>query len=286
MSEAPQPGTLPTAFAEALGRRANRLGDFAARVVWYDRVASTSDEADRLAWDGAAHGTVVVADGQESGRGRMGRAWHSPPGAGLYVSVVLRPDALSAGTGPGSALAASRVTLTAGVALAQAIRSATGLPVAIKWPNDIVVEGRKVCGILAEAAASSGGLRHIVLGLGINVLAAAYPPEIADRATSIQSELGRPVERGEVFAESIACLAGRLRDVSAGRFAQVLDAWRELSPSSHGTRVQVPAAGGWIEAVTAGLDDDGALVVRAEGSRRRVIAGEVRWGVPAGRIRE
>jgi BirA family biotin operon repressor/biotin-[acetyl-CoA-carboxylase] ligase len=278
-----RPGSLPPEFADALSRRGGRLGGLASRVVWYDTVSSTNDVADRLATGGAEHGTVVAADEQQRGRGRMGRVWHSPPGAGLYVSVVLKPASFIGSAERGTTSAASRVTLTAGVALADAIRAATGLPAAIKWPNDLVVGPRKVCGILAEGAAIGETLRHVILGFGVNVLASAYPPEIVDRATSIEEELGRPADRGAVFAESLACLAERLREISAGGFDAVLDAWRALSPSSVGAGVQISTAGGWIDAVTAGLDPDGALVVRADGSLRRVIAGEVRWVAPAGR---
>lgn len=283
MSGGERPGSLPPDFEDALARRAGRIGGLASRVVWYDTVSSTNDVADSLATGGAAHGTVVAADHQLTGRGRIGRSWHSPPGAGLYVSVVLKPASFVGPAERGTASAASCVTLTAGVALADALRAATGLPAAIKWPNDLVVGPRKVCGILAEGAATGETLRYVVLGFGVNVLTAAYPPEIADRATSIEAELGRPVDRGAVFAESLACLAERLREISAGGFDAVLDAWRALSPSSVGARVQISTAGGWMDAVTAGLDADGALVVRAEGLLRRVIAGEVRWGAPAGR---
>jgi BirA family transcriptional regulator, biotin operon repressor / biotin---[acetyl-CoA-carboxylase] ligase len=268
---------LPRDFREALARRADRLGGLASRVTWYESVSSTNDLADRAASAGAGHGTVVAAESQESGRGRMGRAWHSPPGAGLYVSVVLRPEQVF-GTAPAGALAGSSwITLTAGVALAEALRASTGLPAAIKWPNDLVVGPRKLCGILAEAATSGSGLRHIVLGFGINVLSAAYPPDIAHRATSIEAELGRTVDRAAVFAESLACLAERLRQLTAGGFDAILDVWRTLSLSSIGARVEVASPAGWLEATTAGVDRDGALLVKAGGTVRRVIGGEVRW---------
>jgi BirA family biotin operon repressor/biotin-[acetyl-CoA-carboxylase] ligase len=277
------PAVLPPEFADALARRAGRLGGFASRVAWFDTVRSTNDVADRLAAEGAEHGTVVAADCQESGRGRMGRVWHSPPGAGLYVSVVLRPEALRGAAGAATLPPAARVTLTAGVALAEALRAATGLPANIKWPNDLVIGSRKVCGILAEGAAAGDAIRHIVLGFGINVLATSYPPEIANRATSVEAEAGRAVDRGAVFGESLACLAERLRQAASGGFDEVLDAWRALSPSSVGARVQVSTPGGWADAVTDGVDPDGALVVRIGGSRHRVIAGEVRWTATAGR---
>jgi BirA family biotin operon repressor/biotin-[acetyl-CoA-carboxylase] ligase len=273
----PAAGEVPADFREALARRADRLRGFAARAEWYESVSSTNDVADRAAAAGADHGTVAAADRQENGRGRMGRTWHSPPGAGLYVSVVLRPAEIFGAAGADSLSEASSVTLTAGVALAEALRSATGLPVTVKWPNDLVVGPRKVCGILAEAATQGGQVRHIVLGFGVNVLAAAHPPEIAERATSIEAEVGRAVDRAEVFAESLARLAERLRHLSAGGFDGVLDAWRALSPTSVGARVDVASRDGWVPAVTAGVDRDGALLVEAGGATRRVVAGEVRW---------
>jgi BirA family biotin operon repressor/biotin-[acetyl-CoA-carboxylase] ligase len=273
----PLAGDLPRDFVDALADRSDRLHGFASPVIWYDTVSSTNDLAERVAAAGAGHGTVVAADCQESGRGRMGRTWHSPPGTGLYISAVLRLADMGVPDGGTGVAAASRVTLTAGVACAEALRNATGLPAAIKWPNDIVVGPRKVCGILAETASSDGRLQYVILGYGINVLAASYPYEIAERATSIEAELGRSVDRAAVFAESLACLAERSRQLSAGGFGAMLDAWRLLSPSSRGARVEIATPAGWTEAVTAGVDHDGALLVRAGGIVRRVVAGEVRW---------
>jgi BirA family transcriptional regulator, biotin operon repressor / biotin---[acetyl-CoA-carboxylase] ligase len=270
----------PADFREALAVRAHRLRGFASQVAWYDAVSSTNDVAERAAASGVPHGTVVAADFQEAGRGRMGRSWFSPSGAGLYVSVVIRPSELQPGMGAGSVSAASSVTLTAGVALAEALRASTGIDAAIKWPNDVVIGRRKVCGILAEAAAGSSGLQHVILGYGINVLPAAYPREIADRATSIETELGRGIDRAAVFAESLACLGERFRELAAGGFPAMLDRWRSLSPSSVGHPVHVTTGSGWAEATTSGIDADGALLVRTgRGTEapRRVIAGEIIW---------
>jgi BirA family biotin operon repressor/biotin-[acetyl-CoA-carboxylase] ligase len=273
----PIPGDLPHDFAIALRRRAERLRGFASRVEWYRLVSSTNDVADRMAGAGAVHGTVVSAESQESGRGRLGRTWHSPPGAGLYVSVVLRPVEVFGRAAVDSLSGASWITLSAGVALAEALRGATGLPATIKWPNDLVVGPRKVCGILAEASTVGGELRHIVLGFGVNVMASAYPREIAGRATSIEAELGRSADSAEVFGESLAFLAERLRQLSTSGFDAILEAWRTLSPTSSGSRVEIASAGGWAEAVTAGIDRDGALLVSVGDTVRRVVAGEVRW---------
>jgi BirA family transcriptional regulator, biotin operon repressor / biotin---[acetyl-CoA-carboxylase] ligase len=270
---------VPPEVREALGRRIGRLAGFASSTLWFDRVSSTNDVADELAAAGAEHGTVVVAENQEQGRGRQGRTWFSPAGAGLYVSVVLRPEALGLARSPASIAAASSVTLAAGVALAEAVRAATGLAAGIKWPNDLVVEGRKVCGILAEASTAVDGIRHLVLGFGLNVLPTAFPPDILNRATSIESELGRPVDAAALLAEALARLAEQTRAFAAGGIGAILDQWRALSPSCKGARVEVTTPLGWRAATTAGVDGDGALLVRLadDGGIRRVIAGEVRW---------
>lgn len=272
---------LPRHLAEALAERAGRLRGFGGHLVYFETVGSTNDVAERLASEGANHGTVVVAEAQERGRGRLGREWFSPPGAGLYVSAVLRPAPLvDAGhTAPAEATLASAasLTLTAGVALAEALRFATGLAVDIKWPNDLVVERRKLCGILAEACVSSGRLQHVILGFGVNLRPASYPAELAGRATSLEAELGRAVEPGRVLAESLACLAERLRELPAGGFHRILERWSQLSPSSRGAAVEVLDAGAWIAARTQGIDAEGALLVETPAGRRRVIAGEVRW---------
>src|SRR5690606_6342284 len=141
--------------------------------------ASTNDEAARLAAAGATQGTTVVAAAQTAGRGRLGRAWFSPPGAGLYASVVIRDPR-----------AAPLLTLAAGVAIAEGIRAAAGLPVEIKWPNDLVVDAglgrrRKLAGILTEGSSGVDGLQFVIVGFGVNLLPAAYPADIADRATSL-----------------------------------------------------------------------------------------------------
>jgi BirA family biotin operon repressor/biotin-[acetyl-CoA-carboxylase] ligase len=267
------PVPAPPDLVAALDARRARLGGFAAFLQYFESVGSTNDVAARLAAAGAPHGAVVVAEAQERGRGRMGRDWFSPRGAGLYVSVVIRPPAAA-----DVLTLASSVTLAAGVALADAVREVTGLPVAIKWPNDLVAGGRKICGILAEASAGAGGVEHVVLGFGINLRGASYPPDLANRATSIEEELGRPVVGHDLLAEALTKLSEALSGRAGDAFARMLRRWRELSPSSVGARVEVRAEDGrWEPARTAGLDADGALLVTRAGGVHRVIAGEVRW---------
>jgi BirA family biotin operon repressor/biotin-[acetyl-CoA-carboxylase] ligase len=176
------------------------------------------------------------------------------------------------------------ITLAGGVAVADGISGATGLPVQIKWPNDIVAVGgagfrarRKIAGLLAEASSGPGGVQHVVLGIGINLGPSAFPPELADRAGSIEGELGRPVDAGGVLAGVLASLNGTLAAVGRDGPAGLLTRWLALSPSAHGTPVEWDGPAGPQTGVTAGLAADGALLARTPEGLARIIAGEVRW---------
>jgi BirA family transcriptional regulator, biotin operon repressor / biotin---[acetyl-CoA-carboxylase] ligase len=278
----PSPQPLPAEFADALAVRRDRLAPLATSILYFETIGSTNDVAASLATGRDAEGTAVVADAQTAGRGRRGRAWFSPPGAGLYVSVVLTPSRARVAPDRATAL----LTLSAGVALSEAMERATGLAPAIKWPNDLLVDRRKLAGILAEGVASSSagaGLQAVVLGYGVNVMAAAYPPELASIATSLETELGRAVDRAALCAESLACLAARYRDLLDGRYGAILDAWRARSYGSRGATVEWDTPQGVRTGTTEGIDDMGALLVRSGGQIERIVAGEVRWGLHAAR---
>ncbi len=218
-------------------------------------------------------GFVVVADQQTAGRGRRGHTWFSPPGSGVYVSVVLAPA--TARIDP--ARATMLLTLVAGVALAEGIEQATGLRVDLKWPNDLQMTRRKLAGILAESSGTGAPTDTVVVGYGINVLSTAFPPELRDRATSIESELGRAVDRHHLLAETLAALSQRYEDLLAGRFDAILDAWRRLAPAASGAHVTWTTNAGAASGVTAGIDDAGALLVRIEDRVERIVSGEVIW---------
>ena len=267
------PEPLPDEFRVALATSASRRGRFGTPVVFAFETASTNDIAISLAEHGAPEGAMALALAQTAGRGRQGREWFSPPGAGIYVSVVCRTPAIL-----------PTLTLAGGVAVADGITRATGLPVAIKWPNDVVVHDtaapgkcRKLAGILAEGAAGPAGVQYVVLGCGINVRPAEYPPALTTRVTSIEHELGRPVEPALVLAEVLVALNEQAEALTAGRRHAVLARWRALSPSAMGTRVEWPADGATLRGATAGIDDDGALLVRTTDGIKRIIAGEVVW---------
>jgi BirA family biotin operon repressor/biotin-[acetyl-CoA-carboxylase] ligase len=263
---------LPPELAEALAASAARRGRFGEPVYFFHETGSTNDVAAALAERGASEGTMVVATAQTRGRGRFGRAWFSPHGAGLYVSIVCR-----------DARAAPLLTLAGGVAVADGIRTATGLPVQIKWPNDVIVPAdgragrRKLAGILAEASTGEQGLQYVVLGFGINLQHSAFPAAIADRATSIETELGRATDAGPVLAETLVVLSGLIDQLSHAVQQPLLDRWRALAPSARGASVEWDTAAGTLTGTSAGLADDGALLIRVGSRVERIISGEVRW---------
>jgi BirA family transcriptional regulator, biotin operon repressor / biotin---[acetyl-CoA-carboxylase] ligase len=262
---------LPPDLAEALRASTSRRGGFGDRAEYFSEIGSTNDAAARLAERGAAEGTIVIAASQTAGRGRRGRAWHSPPGAGLYVSVVCR-----------NRTASPFLTLAGGVAVAEGITRATALPVELKWPNDVVTSGsrirrRKLAGILAEATSGAEGFQYVILGLGINLRPSAYPSELADRATSLEAELGRPVDAGLVLAETLSALATHVNTLAHGGRADLLARWRALAPSAAGGFVECETPAGRIAGTAAGIADDGALLVRVGDRIERIISGEIVW---------
>jgi BirA family biotin operon repressor/biotin-[acetyl-CoA-carboxylase] ligase len=265
--------SLQSDFARALSGGTDGRGVFGASWEYFDEIGSTNDVALRAAERGAPEGALFVAGAQTAGRGRLGRSWHSPPEAGLYVSTILRDPSL-----------ARWITLAGGVAVAQGIQAATGLPVQLKWPNDVVaVTGqafqsrRKLAGILAEASSGADSIQYVVLGFGINLRRSAFPPELEGRAGSLEGELGRDVEGGAVLAATLAALNRVTANVRASGAANLLVEWLQLSPSAHGADIEWDAPDGARTGVSAGIDVDGALRVQTPAGVERIVSGEVRW---------
>ncbi len=260
---------VPADLARALERAGPELGPFAGRVHVYDEVTSTNDVAARLAEAGAPEGTAVVADRQTAGRGRRGRRWFSPAGAGLYLSAVFRPPDLD------------WLTLLAAVAAAEALEAAADLGAEIKWPNDLVLRDptgwRKLAGILAESSSTASEPPFVVLGIGVNVRRAAYPPELASTAVSIEEATGRPVDRGAVLVELLAALARWRALVRREGPGPLLARWRDRAPTSQGASVEIETPSGRCRGMTAGLDADGALLVRIGSRIERIVSGELTW---------
>jgi len=256
---------IPDDLSAALAAVREQRPDVRLDVRWHHSVPSTMDEASALAGAGAAHGLVVGADQQTAGRGRRGRVWESPIGAGLYFSLIARPALQSNAALP-------LLTLAAGVGVRDGIRAALGLTSHLKWPNDVLIDGRKLAGILAEGLAVGTPAQAVVIGVGLNLQSAAYPPDVAARATSLEGELGRPIDRGTVLAEVLVGLWDRLATLERSP-GDILQAWRAASPNATGTRVEWDGRTG----TTAGIDESGALLVRTTSGVERVIAGEVSW---------
>jgi BirA family biotin operon repressor/biotin-[acetyl-CoA-carboxylase] ligase len=262
---------VPSDVAAAVGAAASRVGRF-GRLKHCAEVDSTNDIALALAVAGEPEGTTVLADFQRRGRGRRGRDWFSPAGAGLYLSTIVRPA--------GRTSAVPLLTLGAGVAVAGAVQAITRLPVELKWPNDLVIgrPWRKLGGVLSEAAGHGASVEAIVVGVGVNLLAAAYPKEIVGRATSIETELGRPIERAPLVAELLARLHDVVSRLHDGHHDTICREWRRFAEAGlAGAGVCWHDRDRERRGRARDIDRDGALIVEADGRIERVVAGEVTW---------
>jgi BirA family biotin operon repressor/biotin-[acetyl-CoA-carboxylase] ligase len=229
-------------------------------------VGSTNDEAAALARAGAPHGTVVACEAQTRGRGRQGHKWYSPPGENVYLSVVLRPALAPAAAPP--------LTLVAGVALSDAL-SAFGVRAALKWPNDLLVAGKKIAGILTEMTTRDQHLEFVVVGLGVNLNTPEFPGELGAIATSLARERQEPIDR-EAFVTRLLGDLERWLDVFVEEGAGTLvRAWKERT-CTLGQRVRVLQGGVPVVGVAQDVDDDGALLLLAEDGRYvRILSGEI-----------
>ena len=278
---------LPLDLARVLEDASPRLGLFRGRVRHLAEVDSTNDVLVGLAREGAPEGSVVTADRQLVGRGRLGRRWFSPPESGLYTSVLLRPSKWTVGSGhPAHERSLGLVTMATGVALAEALRSFVGAMVELKWPNDLMAADRgrgrggwrKLGGILAEATSDAGGVSTIVVGFGVNVRRTAYPDELAEVAIALE-DCGTIPGRWDVLIGMLAALAKRVHDLREGRSDAVVEAFRSFSPSSVGAEVSWRVGTTVHEGTTAGVGADGALLVRTPTGIDRMMAGELVWHV-------
>jgi len=236
-------------------------------ILRFDAIDSTNTEALKQARQGANEGLCVIARQQTAGRGRQGRSWVSPMDAGLYVTVVLRPK-LDAKYLP-------LITLATAVAVFETLAE-LGLTPEIKWPNDVLLNEKKICGILAETAETEQGLA-IVVGVGINVTSNSFPPELGDTATSIEGELNIPVTFSELESMLLRQFDNwysKLCDEDGP--TAVVTEWSKRSSYADGKNVRVSLTGNSVSGVTDGLEPDGALrVVTADGAIHIVHAGDV-----------
>ena len=245
---------------------------FGNRIYYYESVDSTNNTLREAAGQGAPEGTLILANEQTAGRGRLNRTWVSPAGVGIYMSLLLRPDS--------SAIPLFLYTFMPAVAAARALRRATGLPVFIHWPNDLTLRGKKVAGILTDVRSGRGHPRDVIIGMGVNVnhMPADLPADLQESATSLAMAAGRRYSRASIIQALLEELERGYALMRAGRLMDILEAWRKLSPSHQGTSVEVVGGPGkTLSGTTRGIDDDGALLIEDEaGSVDRVAFGEVR----------
>ncbi|MDH4227656.1 MAG: biotin--[acetyl-CoA-carboxylase] ligase [Deltaproteobacteria bacterium] len=230
---------------------------------------STNSVAMELAKGGAAEGAAVISDSQKSGKGRMGRRWHSPPGVNIYTSVILRPR-----IAPHSAPVLS---LAAAVAVVEAIEAVSGIKASVKWPNDVQINSKKVSGILFEMASDPDTVKHMAVGIGINVNmdAEKTPEDIRGLSTSLKKESGKEISRVEAVAALYFSLEKWYKIFLDKGNPQVLDAWRNCF-NGKGKDIKVNGLSGAVEGVCEGIDSSGALLVRTKaGVTERIMAGDV-----------
>lgn len=220
-------------------------------IKYYDSIASTMDVAFQLGVEGAAEGTVVCAESQSKGKGRLGRSWTSPKGKGIYMSVILRPSLAPAD--------AAKLTLLSAVAACEAIKNLANVQAKIKWPNDILVGNKKIAGILTELSAEMDRVRFVVIGIGINVNTSIS--QLPLNATSIKNETGQKSSRIKLVQEILQSLEKWYESLNAQGFSPVIMQWKKLS-STLGQHVRVANLSGDIEGEAIDLDEHGGLIIQ------------------------
>jgi BirA family biotin operon repressor/biotin-[acetyl-CoA-carboxylase] ligase len=256
-------------LADDLMARLGKTKVIGRDIQVFEQTTSTNDVIEKFARDGVKEGVVVFAESQTKGRGRLGRKWISPAHKGLWFSILLRPDLRPQ--------EATQLTVASATALRRAIQSETGLSPEIKWPNDILIGGKKVAGILTELSAEVDRVKHIILGIGldVNLDAGELPAELRKAATSLKIETGEMVLRAELATTILRELDIDYARICGGKFPAVADEW-ETHCATIGKNVTVQIGDRKIRGRAESLDDDGALRIRTEhGHLERIIGGDV-----------
>ncbi|GAB6990270.1 biotin--[acetyl-CoA-carboxylase] ligase [Paenibacillus pini] len=255
----------PVALIQALGT--SMMG---SRLKVLGSTTSTQDEARALAEDGAPEGTLVIAEEQTGGKGRLGRKWFSPAGKGVWMSLILRPNQPLQDT--------PQLTLLAGVAVCRAVRKMTGLDAGIKWPNDLLVDRRKICGILLESAAEEEHVRYCIVGIGIsvNLDETDYPPELQGVATSLKIASGTTVDRTQLIAAVMVEFETLYELYCSQGFQPIASLWEALSVTLGESVTIKNIYGDEVHGVAAGISAAGALLVdMGDGRQVPVFSGDV-----------
>jgi len=243
-----------------------KLEILGSKIYYSSVMESTNNEAKRLAQKGVPNGTLVIAERQHGGRGRMGRSWNSPMG-GIWLSAILRPDL--------SPTDAPKLTILAAVAVAEAIIQSTGICANIKWPNDILVDGKKVCGILTEMSAEMDLINYVIIGIGINVNNDNFPDELKDKSASLKQIKGEEVNRVNVLASLLERLEGYYIKAEKEGFEEIFERWRALCVNL-GKQVKIVGKNESFEGTAIDIDSSGALLVKTPSEKIvKVLSGDV-----------
>lgn len=235
----------------------------------FDELGSTNDLAKTMASNGAPSGTVILADSQTKGRGRMGRSFISPPGVGIYLSVILRPT-LPPGRLP-------IITLGSGVAVARAVNEVTDLKILLKWPNDLLLNTKKAGGILTEGKIENDEMSFIIIGIGLNVNTEIehFPPDLLPLVTSLKAEKGERISRTALVKELLEQIEWIFFQLEQGCEERIIKEWSDYS-TTLGKWIRVSSQNSVIEGLAERLDETGAMVLRrSDGQLERITAGEV-----------
>lgn len=238
------------------------------KIIYYDETDSTNIRAKQLGEDGMPHGTLAVADKQSAGRGRRGRGWETPKGCNISMSILLRPEI--------PPVKAPMLTLVMAQSVAEGLKESTGVDVQIKWPNDIVLHGKKLVGILTEMSTEIDYINHVVIGVGINVNMTEFPEELKEKATSLKIEIGQAIKRSPIIAAVMRSFEKNYSlFIEAGDLRPIQDAYNSLLVN-RGKEVRILGAKEEYNAFALGVNEEGELLVRREdGTEEAIYAGEV-----------
>lgn len=237
-------------------------------LVVFDEIDSTNNEAKRMAENGAMAGTLVISDSQTAGKGRRGRNWSSPRGSSIYMTLMMRPDI--------NPVKAPMLTLVAAMAARMAVYDASGIQSMIKWPNDLVCNGKKICGILTEMSAEPDFINYVVIGIGINVNIEGFPDEIKDMATSLKIESGHDVDRNHIISEFCNYFEGFYDKFINGGGMKMLTEEYNANLINCGRQIRVLDPSGEFTGISEGINENGELkVIKEDGSAVTVMSGEV-----------
>lgn len=253
-------------YTEKALRKGLRTRVFGNKIYTFDTIDSTNNCAKAVAGCGAEEGTVVIAEKQTAGRGRLGRLWQANPNENLTFSIVLRPKL--------SAEAVNLIPLYVAVGVARAVERVTRISVDCKWPNDLLVNGKKFAGILIEGSFKQNTVESVIVGIGINVNQQSFPPDLQNKATSLRLETNKKIDRRALLSETLASLEELYKTINSNEIQSIIALWLSRSTMIN-KPISVSQQGNVISGIVKGLSKEGALVLQSNGTEKKLFAGDV-----------